>query len=1058
MIKLPIFPIVDFSKLSINDKVSIEITNTIYKFSPDADISGYDERRKPIFGANVFINKILTQSIPYGLPPLLFPQGSAPLINFINNTKFTTNLHFHGLVNTGLVDGASSFGVFGQSTSLGTNVNIQFPIIKNNSALTWYHSHAMFRSVQLANAGMAGTIVITDSISQSLNDLFIYGDNYAILTCSDIDLDKNGCQTFANLTVDVNRSCFTTINGISTIQWYAEPNKHLPFTNLLCHNTCQNIIKFDILNPTGNWRVLYLGVCDSNKNIIPFYVIQTDQGLCAPVYTTIQFIPVAGRISILVDLTHIKNAYLFFYDYDLTENFGNYVDPNGNFNNTYIFPDFTNESSTPYPTPIPDPFFNNDTNQQSDPTNLKYPIVPIIQQQDKIMTYGYYPIPNTSSIRPFLYISNISKNNDLSISNILSMINNIIYKKGIQLKDLNSQDNYLVNLNPNYYYNLPNVSPYTPIRNICLWGENDINYIRGGVGNAYITDKMGNNVYGVSECCNGANRIYADLWNSAELDLNEALYEYSLSPNNYKPRILPTSEFRITKTNDDYINIAMISNDNFIIQAFKTNISYKEKDINSKPIFSVQITLPPTPQISNLNIQEWIDLLNTSLSEVNYKLDGKSLPIADILKFDWSFFPYGVNLLDGTTKYIKSAIIKTKNNSNYHIRLLGRWSILQMFGKSMVANVNTTPPKQGSGPCCSTNAPCDEEYLYGVYDNYIQSWYPYYATNDENEQKPILCPRRNAQLIIEPKQTYVGLYDGFANDNLRSFSTKLKSTEIWTYLNADVGDSHPLHFHLTSGFSYQSLTPTNNIPNTPGSNKTLGFTQTYSRDIYQIGPQQSLSFALTWTHYSSEDTTNSPYIPNIGAVIHCHFLPHNDSNSMMITYGVKPLSNIISDNCFCAGTLIEIDQDQDQCILPIETIIPEIHTINNKKIVAITKTISLDNFLVCFEENSLENNVPSKKTYLTRHHKILYKGKMLCADTFIKNSNQIYNVKYNGDVLYNVLMENPDLITVNNMICETLDPMSNTAKLFKSISDLNYDDYNEIVNSHNNYSIRKNVL
>ena len=202
----------------------------------------------------------------------------------------------------------------------------------------------------------------------------------------------------------------------------------------------------------------------------------------------------------------------------------------------------------------------------------------------------------------------------------------------------------------------------------------------------------------------------------------------------------------------------------------------------------------------------------------------------------------------------------------------------------MVGNRNTVPPTPGAGPCCDTNSPCDEEFLYGIYDNYIQSWYPNYATNDENIQKPILCPRRNAELIIFPKQTYIGFYDGFFNDNVRSFSTKLRETEIWTYINADTGDSHPLHFHLTSGFAYKNLSDINSTLN---NQDIPGLSLKFSRDIYQIGPQQSISFALTWPFYPSEDTTISPHIPNIGGVIHCHFLPHNDTNSMIISYAVK---------------------------------------------------------------------------------------------------------------------------------------------------------------------------
>lgn len=877
MIKLPILPLTDFSKISKHDKVDIEIFNTMYKFSPDAKYSGENERYHPIFASRVYINNELMYNIPFGLAPLLFPQKSVPLINFINNTKFTTNLHFHGLINTGLIDGASSFAIFGPSTSLGTTVSMQFPPIKNNSALTWYHSHAMFRSIELVCAGMVGTIIITDEITKELNKSFIYGENYFVLTLMDGDFDNEGRQVLSNLAVDINRSCFTVINGISTVQWYEKSDMKVPFSNVLEHITKSNLVKIDIINLGTNWRVYYIGISDNNKNILPFYLIQTDQGLSEPILTTKQFIPVGGRISILVDLTIINEAEIFFYDYDLTENFG--INPDG----TAIFPDFNQEASTPFPTPIPDP---NNTNQESIETTLNYPLVPLIQQVNLPMINGMCPIPTTNYMRKFLHLKKKSSYDQemLDLDTILKLINDIVYTSKCCHIDKN---NYLTKLNSKYYYNLPNPTEMTPIRNICLWGETDINYKNGSYGNLYIVDKNGSNIYGVSECVNGANRIMADLWNSEELDLNYALNEYSKNPNNFKPYKLPTSDFKITKKNDKYINMTMISNDELTIQLFENDIKYGDK--KTTPIAKETIIFSPTEQDCDLNLQQWIDLLNFKMKNSTINIKNNLVKMSELLEFDWSFFPYGINLLDGTTKYLKTAIIKTKNDSNYCIRLLGRWALLQMIGKCMVGNKNTVPPTPGACPCSDVNSPCDEEYLYGVYDNLIQTWYPSYATYDEDIQNPILCPRRNAELIIQSKLTYIGFYDGFANDNLRSFSTRLRNTEIWTYLNADTGDSHPLHFHLTSGFIYKKLTQSMQqmqiIPN--DVDEITGLTQTFSRDIYQIGPQQSISFALCWPYYSSEDSTITPYMPNIGAVIHCHFLPHNDANSMMISYAVK---------------------------------------------------------------------------------------------------------------------------------------------------------------------------
>jgi len=374
----------------------------------------------------------------------------------------------------------------------------------------------------------------------------------------------------------------------------------------------------------------------------------------------------------------------------------------------------------------------------------------------------------------------------------------------------------------------------------------------------------------------------------------------------------------------------------------------------------------------------------------------------------------------------------------------------------MTGTVNTTPPLPFSGPCCSIGSPCDEYFLYGVYDNYIQKIYPYYATDSSSKQIGILCPRRNAELIINPKQTYIGLYDGYFNDNLDSFSVNFNSTEIWTYLNADNQDSHPLHFHQSSAYAYKNLSIENSLPNTPGSNKTKGLTQTFSRDIYQIGPQESLSFAIKWNAYSSEDTTNTPFIPNIGGVIHCHYLAHTDLSSMMISYAIKPLSNFISNICFPANTLIKTDQGE----VPIEFIDNNFHTICNKKIVDITKTISLEDYLIYFEANSLGKGYPSKKTILSSKHKILLNGELIEADYFVEKYKFVTKIKYTGEKLYNVLMEKHDKMLVNNLVCETLHPENYLAKLHVAFKNKNTNELESLINKHNScllHQISKNI-
>jgi uncharacterized delta-60 repeat protein len=68
-----------------------------------------------------------------------------------------------------------------------------------------------------------------------------------------------------------------------------------------------------------------------------------------------------------------------------------------------------------------------------------------------------------------------------------------------------------------------------------------------------------------------------------------------------------------------------------------------------------------------------------------------------------------------------------------------------------------------------------------------------------------------------------------------------------------------------------------------------------------------------------------------------------------------PLPIPVIPICFPAGTPVLTDQGY----IAIDEIIPEINTINNKPIIAITKTITKDDKIVCFEKNSLGKNMPS---------------------------------------------------------------------------------------------------
>jgi len=145
---------------------------------------------------------------------------------------------------------------------------------------------------------------------------------------------------------------------------------------------------------------------------------------------------------------------------------------------------------------------------------------------------------------------------------------------------------------------------------------------------------------------------------------------------------------------------------------------------------------------------------------------------------------------------------------------------------------------------------------------------------------------------------------------------------------------------------------------------------------------------------------------------------------------VPPISNV----CFPENTPIQTDQGT----FAIQNIDPKKHTIQKKKIIAITQTITEEKYLICFEKNSISLNYPTQRTIMSKDHRLLFNGKLREAEYFIGKYERVYKVKYNREILYNVLMKEYDIIVVNNLICETLHPNHLIAKLYNSVYENEY--------------------
>jgi hypothetical protein len=158
--------------------------------------------------------------------------------------------------------------------------------------------------------------------------------------------------------------------------------------------------------------------------------------------------------------------------------------------------------------------------------------------------------------------------------------------------------------------------------------------------------------------------------------------------------------------------------------------------------------------------------------------------------------------------------------------------------------------------------------------------------------------------------------------------------------------------------------------------------------------------------------------------------------------------------CFIKDTPIKTDQGE----IKIQEINRNIHTINGKNIIAITKTILDGELLIRVEKNALGEDCPNHSVVMSGNHKILYSGKLIMAkDLALNMPGKLNYMKYMGDPLYNVLMENYETMIVNNMVVETLHPENEIAMLYRCLlNNCNVSKINnniKIKNLYNNLNI-----
>ncbi|GAB4143877.1 MAG: multicopper oxidase domain-containing protein [Bacteroidia bacterium] len=235
-------------------------------------------------------------------PTMIWNKGDSVWINVTNNLGEVATVHWHGLHVSGQNDGGPQITI-----PDGTTWSPSFPVL-NDASTCWYHPHTHENTAPQVNKGLAGMIIIKDTVESQLNLPRTYGTDDFPIIIQDRSFDAQG-----NFLIDALADS-VLVNGT------AHPYLDLP----------AQVVRLRLLNGS-NARTYNVGFSDNRT----FYVIASDGGLIAvPHPVTRLRITNGERYEILVDLTNDNigdSVYLMAYNSTLANNEpGGGGMPNGN--------------------------------------------------------------------------------------------------------------------------------------------------------------------------------------------------------------------------------------------------------------------------------------------------------------------------------------------------------------------------------------------------------------------------------------------------------------------------------------------------------------------------------------------------------------------------------------------------------------------------------------------------------------------------------------------------------------------------------------------------------
>ena len=217
-------------------------------------------------------------------PTLIFNKGDNVTLNVTNNIPPVTTMHWHGLHVPAHADGGPH-----QMIMPGATWSPSFTVM-NDAATYWYHPHGQNRTDIQVTKGLAGLIIIRDSIEAGLNLPRTYGiDDIPLIVqtkCFDV-LYQTAIATMFDTVPMVN----------ATID---------PFINAPAQ-----IVRLRLLDGASDRSFLF-----GFSNNMTFYQIASDGGLVrSPIAMNRLQLSPGERAEILIDLTGMQGQTISLMNY-----------------------------------------------------------------------------------------------------------------------------------------------------------------------------------------------------------------------------------------------------------------------------------------------------------------------------------------------------------------------------------------------------------------------------------------------------------------------------------------------------------------------------------------------------------------------------------------------------------------------------------------------------------------------------------------------------------------------------------------------------------------------